>query len=180
MKDEELVEFNKKFYGDLVNQNSSLENEELGDISQKTAQELGIATKVTDSIAAKVYKEVASKITSKRVNDATKFMSDVDKRAAVIEAVKEKGGDYASNFSDRLKSGKVAIEELQLLSDRGQLNVESDIGLEGEIDEQGYEASEQRLYNIIDNMAHIWTDKNHPDYFKVSQEKSKLERKLFG
>ena len=131
MTDEELIEHNKQFYGDLLEAKSALEGE-MAEISEKTAQELGVATKLADAIAAKVQKTVAAKQVSQRIKKAEELMGDASVRQAVISAVKAEGGEYASQFGERLKTGKVSVEELTLLKNNGKIQVDADLGLEGE------------------------------------------------
>ena len=177
LKDDELVEFNRKFYGDLIDQKSIHENE-LAEISEATARELGIATKITDAMAAKIKKDMATKLVNSRIKKADEVLGDAEKRRAVVEAVKMKGGDYAAQFNDRLQKGGVSEEELQLLQDAGKLNVESELGLEGDTEVGSFNDAERELEDITVNQAHIWGNPDHPQYFKVEQQRQKLKRKL--
>lgn len=177
LKDDELIEFNKKFYGDLIDEKSIHENE-LAEISEATAKELGIATKVTDAMAAKIKKDMATKLVNSRIKAANEVMGDPEKRRAVINAIKAKGGEYAQKFNGRLQTGGVTEEELSLLQEAGALNVEAELGLEGDTEVGSFDDAAQELEDITIKQAHIWGDPNHPQYFKVEQKRQKLKRKL--
>ena len=177
MTDEELVEFNKQFYGDLSTAKSIHEGD-LAEISEKAAEELGISTKMADAISAKVHKSMATNLAKSRISKANEVMTDPEARRAVINAVKAKGSDYANDFQTRLTTGQVSVQELELLQDTGKTFVEAELGLEGEVDNDTFESAEAELIDITNNQAHIWTNESHPDFMRVTQKIAKLKRKL--
>ena len=177
LKDDELIEHNKKFYGDLIEQKSVHENE-LAEISEATAKELGLATKLTDAVAAKVHKSIATKLVSSRLKAANEILGDAEKKMAIVAAVKTKGGEYAAKFNDRLQAGGVSAEELGLLQEAGAMSVEAELGLEGDAKAGSFEDAEKELEEITVRQSHIWANPNHPQYYAVQQKRSKLKRKL--
>lgn len=177
MTDEELVEFNKQFYGDLSSAKSIHEGD-LAEISEKAAEELGISTKMADAISAKVQKSMASNLAKNRISKAQEVMTDPEARRAVVNAVKSKGGEYSADFNKRLQIGQVSVQELELLQEAGKTLVEAELGLEGEVDNDSYDSAEAELIDITNNQAHIWTNESHPDFMRVTQKIAKLKRKL--
>ena len=178
LSDEDLVKEMKNYFGDMAESGSSLEGH-LGEISESVAKQLGVATKLVDVAAATVAKEVVTSKANENKKAASEVLGDPLKKQSIVNAVKAKGGDYASSFQKRLNEGRVTATELELLQEAGQPLIEADLGLKGEdMSEEAQKDAQIELFRIQDKEAHIYTQPNHPQYTKTVDKMNRLKKKL--
>ena len=178
LSDEDLVKEMKDYFGELSESGSSLEGH-LGEISESVAKQLGVATKLVDVAAATVAKEVVGSRINENKKAASGVLKDPLKKQSIVNAIKAKGGEYATSFQKRLNDGQVGAVELELLQEAGQPLIEADLGIKGEdMSQEALQDAETELFRMQDSEAHIWTQPNHPQYLKTVEKMSRLKKKL--
>ena len=179
LSDEELIARNKETFKELEGIKSGLDGE-YGSLSESVSEELGLPTKLTDSIVGKASKHLASATVLERKKEASEFLKDAAKKESVVNGIKAVGGDYEKSFQKRLEGGQVAIEELTVLSTSGSSISEADLGLKGQqMSEVDAKEAEKEYLELSKGDKYLAvTDPKHPEHLALKSRKAQLERIL--
>lgn len=175
LSDKELVEENKKTFSEMLTE-SKLDGS-LKQLSETLRDETGVPTKLIDLSVAKVAKTVLEEKINESKKKTQEFIADAEKKKAVERGLASWGKSDFPAYERKISDGQVSTEELELLAKLGEESKESNEGLE-ESNKNEPKPSVAEYFDLLDNKAHIWANKEHPEFMELNKRKKFLEKTL--